>query len=266
MDTLMRKLLDFFDLRRRHIPKEQRTQIALIEKKIGYRFRNPAHLLDALKHRSVLPKLQEERHQSNERLEFLGDAVLDFIIAEYFYHLFPGMVEGQLTKLRSVIVSGTALTRAARKVGLGNYLILSINEERAGGRNRASILEDAFEALIGGIYLDGGLDPAREFVEVHLLDQWREIVQKEEFVNYKSLVLEHSQAHQWPNPVYRLIEESGPDHSKKFVVEVIINGVSEGIGEGSSKKIAEQRAASAAAAKLGLVDKSEPFGKEGEKQ
>jgi len=234
-----------------------RRQLRTLETRIGYRFKDSQLFLSALRHRSVLNKENLGRHESNERLEFLGDAVLDFVIAEYFYHLFPGMVEGQLTKLRSVIVSGTSLVGAARRIDLGAHLILSENEDRAGGRDRASILEDAFEAIIGAIYLDGGVKPSRIFIESHLLDNWREIVTKDEYVNYKSLVLEHAQANSWDSPEYRLVEESGPDHSKRFVVEIFLNGVSYGKGEGTSKKTAEQRAASAAATKLGLLNGDE---------
>lgn len=239
------------------ISREVRQQLRKLENTIGYRFRDHQMLLSALRHRSVLNKENLGRHESNERLEFLGDAVLDFIIAEYFYHLFPGMVEGQLTKLRSVIVSGMSLVGAAKRIDLGEFLILSENEDRAGGRNRASILEDAFEALIGAMYLDGGVKPTRNFIETHLLDNWREIVTKDEYVNYKSLVLEHAQANSWDSPEYRLIDESGPDHAKRFVVEIFLNGVSYGKGEGTSKKTAEQKAASAAATKLGLLNNDE---------
>src|SRR3989339_1018487 len=151
------------------IPRDLIWSLSELEKIMGYRFKNRLYLIGALKHRSALHHLQQDRSYSNERLEFLGDAVLDLIIAEYFYHLFPDMVEGHLTQLRSVIVSGSSLVGSAKELGLGKFLILSENEERAGGRKRASILEDAFEALIGAIYLDGGMKPAREFVETHLL-------------------------------------------------------------------------------------------------
>lgn len=240
-----------------NVPREIRQQLRQLEHRIGYRFKDSQHLISALRHRSVLNKENLGRHESNERLEFLGDAVLDFVIAEYFYHLFPGMVEGQLTKLRSVIVSGTSLVEAAKRIDLGGHLLLSDNEDKAGGRLRSSILEDAFEALIGAIYLDGGVKPARTFVETHVLDNWRDIVKKDEYVNYKSLVLEHAQANSWDSPEYRLVEESGPDHSKRFIVEIILNGESYGRGEGTSKKAAEQRAASAAATKLGLLSNDE---------
>ncbi len=242
---------------RRDVPRKIHQQLRRLERRIGYRFKDQALLVAALRHRSVLNKENLGRHESNERLEYLGDAVLDFIIAEYFYHLFPGMVEGQLTKLRSVIVSGTALVAAAKRIELGNHLLLSDNEDKAGGRDRASILEDAFEALIGAIYLDRGMKPARQFVETHLLDNWREIVTKDEYVNYKSLVLEHAQANSWESPEYRLVEESGPDHSKLFVVEIYLNGESYGRGDGTSKKAAEQKAASVAAARLGLLGADE---------
>lgn len=256
-------LLEKLGVGLKDIPRELIRALAPLERAIGYRFKNRAFLIGALKHRSALHKLQEDRSASNERLEFLGDAVLDLIIAEYFYNLFPSMVEGHLTQLRSVIVSGSSLVGAAKQLGLGEFIILSDNEERAGGRERASILEDAFEALIGAIYLDGGMKPARDFVEMHLLDNWREIVKRDEFVNFKSLILEHAQANHWPNPEYRLIEESGPDHSKQFVVELFLNNESHGIGEGPSKKTAEQKAASVAARKFGLLqDRDDLFGED----
>ena len=238
---------------RPRIQRDVRRRLAALERTIGYRFRNRNILLDALRHRSALQQLGHDRSRSNERLEFLGDAVLDFVIAEYFYHLFPTMAEGELTKLRSVIASGSVLVRAARKISLGRYVEMSANEDRSGGRERASILEDAFEALIGAIYLDGGHRSAVEFVELNLLANWRDVVKQKEFINYKSLLLEHAQARQWASPVYTLHEESGPDHSKRFVVDVVINGVVHGRGEGRSKKAAEQEAAHRTASQLGLL-------------
>jgi len=230
-----------------------RRRVSALERSIGYRFRDKTLLVEALKHRSVLPLYNEDRSKSNERLEFLGDAILDAIVAEYFYHLFPTMAEGELTKLRSVIASGSVLVRAAQRIELGRYILVSPNEERTGGRERASILEDSFEALVGGIYLDGGRAAAQAFVRRHLLENWREIVGQREFVNYKSLILEHVQAKQWSAPVYALREEFGPDHEKRFVIEVLINGVVHGRGEGRSKKAAEQEAAYCTALQLGLL-------------
>jgi ribonuclease-3 len=247
--------------RRRRVPAEVLAFVAGLQRNIGYRFRDPSLLADALKHRSVLPLYGEDRAKSNERLEFLGDAVLDFVVAEYFFHLFPNMTEGELTKLRSVIASGTVLVRAAQKIDLGKFILLSPNEDRTGGRERASILEDTFEALIGAIYLDGGRKAAREFVETHLLGNWREVVQQKEFVNYKSLLLEYVQARQGGAPTYVLRDQSGPDHLKHFVVEVVINGVVHGRGEGRSKKAAEQEAAYLTVLQLGLISPPASSGK-----
>lgn len=233
--------------------REQWMYVRGLQRIIGYRFRDKSLLISALKHRSVLPVYREERIKSNERLEFLGDAVLDYVIAEHFFHLFPMMAEGELTKLRSVVASGSVLMRAAQQIELGRFLLLSPNEDRAGGRERASILEDAFEALIGALYLDGGRRAAQTFIEEHLLGNWREVVRQREFVNYKSLILEHVQAQQIPPPIYALRDETGPDHEKRFIVEVLIGGVVHGQGEGRSKKAAEQQAAYCTAVKLGLV-------------
>jgi ribonuclease-3 len=244
--------------RRRLVPPEVAAHIRGLQRNIGYRFRDLSLLADALKHRSVLPLYGEDRAKSNERLEFLGDAVLDFVVAEYFFHLFPAMAEGELTKLRSVIASGSVLVRAAQKIELGKFILLSPNEERTGGRERPSILEDAFEALIGAIYLDGGRKAARDFVETHLLGNWKEVVQQREFVNYKSLLLEHLQAQQGAAPAYVLRDQTGPDHLKRFIVEVVINGVVHGRGEGRSKKAAEQEAAYLTVLQLGLISPPGP--------
>jgi ribonuclease-3 len=255
---VIRRLLDWLTPTKEHIDPALAQQLSGVEAIIGYHFRRKPLLIGALKHRSALQESGEDRHHSNERLEFLGDAVLDFVVAEYFYQEFPLMVEGELTKLRSVICSGSVLSRAAAKLDLGKFVILSTNEERTGGRDRVSILEDAFEALIGAIYLDGGMEPAQIFVETHLLDNWREVVRQKEFINYKSLILEHAQAKQWSAPVYALREETGPDHSKSFVVELLINGVTYGRGEGRSKKSAEQEAALVTAELLGLIPGTDP--------
>ena len=254
-------LLRLFQSGRTRLPRETVRKLVALETVIGYRFRDRALLQDALRHRSALQQSGHDRSRSNERLEFLGDAVLDFVIAEYFYNLFPMMAEGELTKLRSVIASGSVLVRAANKIGLGRFIEMSANEERTGGRSRASILEDAFEALIGAVYLDRGHRAAVEFVENNLLANWREVVQQKEFINYKSLLLEHAQSKQWSAPVYALREESGPDHSKRFVVDVVINGVVHGSGEGHSKKAAEQEAAHKTVAQLGLLQTPHHLGK-----
>ena len=235
------------------LDKETLAKLQELERKIGYRFKDLTHLCCALKHRSCLADLSQERIQANERMEFLGDAVLDLISSEYFYHSFPEKVEGELTKVKSVMVSGSVLVKEAKRLNLGKYIFLSENEERTGGRSRRSILEDAYEALLGALYLDGGYKTVRRFVEEGLLSNWEEIIRRPEFINYKSLLLEYAQHRALPNPTYILRRESGPDHAKNFMVEVFLDGRELGRGEGRSKKIAEQMAACQAVEKLGLL-------------
>ncbi|MBM3324645.1 MAG: ribonuclease III, partial [Calditrichaeota bacterium] len=203
---------------------------------------------------------------ANERLEFLGDAVLDLVSSEFFYHHFPDKIEGDLTRMKSVMVSGSVLVKEAQRLDLGSYVFLSDSEERSGGRTRSSILEDTFEALLGAIYLDGGYPAARGFLTRGLFGNWEEVIAHPEFVNYKSRLLEYTQHHALPNPAYVLKEESGPDHARQFKVEVLLDGVPYGTGEGRSKKIAEQMAACEAAGRLGLISpKSNDSGEEREK-
>lgn len=223
-----------------------------LENKIGYRFRNLSYLCSALKHRSCLQELSQTRWQANERLEFLGDAVLDLVSSEFFYHHFPDKVEGELTKMKSVMVSGSVLVKEAQRLDLGKHLFLSENEERTGGRARPSILEDAYEALLGAIYLDGGYRAAQRFIAKGLLHNWEEVVRRPEFINYKSQLLEYAQAHSLPNPAYVLQDERGPDHAKNFEVEVCLDDKVMGRGEGRSKKDAEQMAACQAVHRLGI--------------
>jgi ribonuclease-3 len=238
------------------IDKETLAKLQDLERIIGYRFKDLTYLCCALKHRSCLADLSQERIHANERMEFLGDAVLDLISSEYFYHSFPEKVEGELTKIKSVMVSGSVLVKEAERLDLGKYIFLSENEARTGGRSRRSILEDAYEALLGALYLDGGYKPVRHFVETGLLSNWEDIIQRPEFINYKSLLLEHAQHHALPNPAYILRREIGPDHAKNFLVEVFWDGKELGRGEGRSKKIAEQMAACQAVEKLELIPES----------
>ncbi|MFH1010628.1 MAG: ribonuclease III, partial [bacterium] len=224
-----------------------------LERKIGYRFTHLNYLCCALKHRSCLQELGETPCDANERLEFLGDAVLDLVSSEFFYHHFPEKIEGDLTRMKSVMVSGSVLVKEAQRLDLGRYVFLSDSEERSGGRTRSSILEDTFEALLGAIYLDGGYAAARRFLTRGLFGKWEEVIAHPEFINYKSRLLEYTQHHALPNPIYVLKEESGPDHAKEFIVEVYLNGQACGAGEGHSKKIAEQMAACQAVRKLGLI-------------
>lgn len=214
-----------------------------LERLIGYRFRNRDLLVRALKHRSVLAATGEPRVRTNERLEFLGDAVLDLVVREELLQRFPRAREGQLTRLKSLQVSGRQLTRIAREMELGAYLQMSDGEQRSGGRTRASILEDALEALIGAIYLDGGLPAAKRFIDRFIASRARRGRESARDRNYKSLLLEYVQSRGISHPVYRVVSERGPDHEKTFTIEVLIGGVSYGRGGGRSKKRAEQIAA-----------------------
>jgi ribonuclease-3 len=221
----------------------QLPDIPALEARLGHRFDDEELLRTALTHRSHVYRSGQERLQSNERLEFLGDSVLGLIVNEHLYRSFPERSEGELTKIKSLIVSRAVLGRAAEGVHLGRYLILAPGEVDAGGRKRASILSDAFEAVLGAMYLDGGLEPVRGFVSRELLDSLEETLADHRLANYKSQLQERIQAHFKTPPRYKVSATSGPDHAKKFVVEVLVRGQVLGRGEGNSKKLAEQRAA-----------------------
>jgi ribonuclease-3 len=222
--------------------------------RLSYRFRNPSLLERALTHRSSLPKTHHTL-ESNERLEFLGDAVLGLVVTEELYLRFPNETEGSLTKMKSHIVSRERLAEEAHKLGLGEFLILGQGEEQAGGRRRHSILSDAYEALIGAVYLDGGLEAVRQIV-VRSLFLKREIGRARDYLhqkNYKSWLLEHVQAEGGMAPEYRVKTVKGPDHIKEFTIEVLVRNEVMGTGSGLSKKKAEQAAAREALGKLGLM-------------
>jgi ribonuclease-3 len=219
---------------------------------ISYRFRNPSLLKQALTHRSYLHK-EDHTIESNERLEFLGDSVLGLIVTEALYKRLPRESEGGLTRMKSHIVSRVRLAEEARRLGLGEHLILGPGEDQSGGRRRHSILSDGYEAVLGAIFLDGGLDAARRFVSIGLLKDIgcsRDYRQQQ---NFKSWLLEHVQAEGGRAPAYRVAGETGPDHIKEFTVEVVVRSAVLGTGKGASKKKAEQEAAKKALERLKLL-------------
>lgn len=218
--------------------------------RINYRFHDQALLIHALKHRSYLVHTGEDRLQSNERLELLGDSVLGLVVTEKLYADFPDEEEGVLTNYKSMLVNRVNLSRVAREFDLGKFLLLNDSEERAGGRQRDSILSDAVEAVIGAMYLDGGLEPARKMIHKHIITGLAMLLVETQYQNYKSLLLEHCQRENKLGPAYMVEHEEGPDHNKIFTVGVFINGLKFGSGTGSSKKLAEQRAAEEAYNKL----------------
>lgn len=231
----------------RDIPETLRE----LETRFGYRFRDVNLLVRALKHRSYAYACNEGT-DSNERLEFLGDAVLDLIVTEHLYRTFREKREGELTQIKSLVVSKRVLWRKAEDIGLGSYVFLSDAEELAGGRRRMSILGDAYEAILGAIYLDGGLRPVRRFVHGNLLGDLESFITDERYVNYKSMLLEWTQREGRGHPSYRVTGEEGPDHRKTFLVEVTIQGKCFGEGQGRSKKKAQQMASREALRRLGV--------------
>ncbi len=199
----------------------------------------------ALRHRSVL-RSAGGSERSNERLEFLGDAILGAVVADHLYRHFSDADEGFLTRLRSKLVNRRSLARCATRIGLGKHLEISENMDRIDGRSNSSILSDAFEAIVGAIYLDQGLEPASRFIHRTLLRE-TDLEQLAELRdNYKSLLLEFCQARSWTQPAYDVVEEEGPDHDKRFTVGVRVNGRVVGRGTAGSKKEAEQIAAGTA--------------------
>src|SRR5262245_4061455 len=234
------------DSRWQNIPNDRRELLLEFEREIGVRFRDPMLLNQSLMHRSYVHGKAEDRGLSNERMEFLGDSVLGLIVNEYLYNRYPDRDEGDLTKIKSLVVSRQVLAKKAEEIGLGKYLLLSAGEVESGGRKRSSIIADAMEAVIGAIYLDRGLEPAREFIRREILVGLHEITRSEEHTNYKSLLQELVQGSRKVHPVYRVQSERGPDHDKQFIVDVSISGKVYGRGTGKSKKEAEQSAAKAA--------------------
>ena len=212
-----------------------------LETAIGYRFHNISLLQNALAHSSYANERWHNSLMSNERLEFLGDSVLGMLVAEHLYRTFPDRPEGELTRMRADMVCEKTLATVANGIGLGAHLLLGKGEEQGGGRNRDSILADAVESVIAACYLDGGMEAALAFVQKFILVNVP--VAKFHNTDYKTALQELVQQKKNQSLVYTLVGESGPDHDKKFVVELALNGEIVGQGTGSSKKRAEQDAA-----------------------
>ena len=222
-----------------------------LEKKLGYTFRNPALLGEALSHSSYANEHRGAKLSSNERLEFLGDSVLGFVTAEYLFAGHPDLPEGDLTRIRAALVCEQSLYEVARKLELGRYLKLGRGEEAGGGRQRTSILADATEAVFAAVYLDGGIQAASALIHRVLLNAERESAVEERRRDYKTALQELVQRQADQILSYRMVGEHGPDHAKVFSAEVLLNGKSIGSGSGHSKKEAEQSAARSALAYLG---------------
>ncbi len=219
-----------------------------LETAIGYKFRNIQLLQNALTHSSYANERWHNSLLSNERLEFLGDSVLGMLVAEYLYHTFPNRPEGELTRMRADMVCEQTLAAAANRIGIGTHLLLGHGEEQGGGRSRNSILADAMESVIAACFLDGGIEAALQVVKQFILVEVP--VTKLHNADYKTALQELVQQKKNQVLSYALVGQSGPDHDKKFDVEVSLNGAVVGRGSGSSKKRAEQMAASSAIANL----------------
>lgn len=214
-----------------------------LERILHYNFKNPALARQAMTHRSYLHATPGRSGESNERMEFLGDSVVGLVVNEFLYKKFTKLREGELTKMKSLLVSRVILSRSANQLGLGHYVLLSDAEKGSGGRSRASILADTLEGVIGAIYLDGGIEAARKLTERLLLREVNTILSDANLANYKSMLQEYVQGEFKTHPQYRISSEYGPDHQKMFTVEVVVSGKTYGRGHGSNKKEAEQEAA-----------------------
>ncbi|OGN97590.1 MAG: ribonuclease III [Chloroflexi bacterium RBG_13_51_18] len=217
--------------------------IAEFQEILGVSFNEPALLEQALVHSSYINENPAYALGHNERLEFLGDAVLNLIVADKLYREFPDLSEGRLTRLRAVLVRGDNLAQIARFIKLGDFLYMGKGEDSSGGRNKAPNLAGALEAVIAAVYLDLGMTVAAEMVAGLLTDEWQKLTSRDADIDYKSKLQEFTQAKYQSTPVYRLISETGPDHDKIFRVEVIVDKKALGTAAGKSKKLAETEAA-----------------------
>jgi len=217
-----------------------------LEKTLNIKFRNKNLLKNAFIHRSYLNEHSEEKLPNNERLEFLGDSILAFVVSTYLFQNHPDSQEGDLTNFRASLVNSKSLSEVAKRLNLGKFLYLSRGEETTGGREREYLLANTVESLIGAIYLDSGIEKVSSFIKNYILNNLGEIIEKELYKDFKSKMQERSQEVFSITPTYQVIIEEGPDHNKKFRLGVYLGKLLVSEGEGKSKQEAEQKAAKAA--------------------
>ena len=222
-----------------------------LEHKLNYYFNDRNLLKNALLHKSLGNERKEYKNQNNERLELLGDAVLDLIVAEYLYKNYKNASEGTIAKLKAMIVSEPILAKISRQIGVGKFLMLSRGEVMSGGRNRESILADSFEAILGAVYIDSNLEEARVFALSHIKQYIDHIEENEDILDFKSILQEYVQKEFRTVPTYELVAERGPDHMKEFEIQVIVGNYREK-AIAKNKKKAEQLSAKALCIKLGV--------------
>jgi len=223
-----------------------------LEKNLNFKFKNPSLLKEALTHRSYLNEFKKQKLSSNERLEFLGDAILSFVVSEWLFGKFNLFPEGKLTNLRSNLVKTTTLAQIAKEIKIGDYLFLSRGEKEAKGQQNPTLLANALEAVIGAVFLDQGLTPVKTLVQKYLEPFLIKVVRSGQLKDYKSLLQEKIQAKTGQSPNYKTISEQGPEHNKIFTVNVLSEGEILAQGTGKSKQMAEQEAAKKALEKVSL--------------
>ncbi|MFC1571118.1 ribonuclease III [Candidatus Margulisiibacteriota bacterium] len=229
------------------ISSQRERELAELEKKVKTSFINRILLNQSLTHSSYG---NEKKVPDNERLEFLGDAILKLVISEDLYHKFPDRAEGDLTKIRAAVISDETLALVGRQLNLGSYLLMSANEKRTGGVRRKSNLANTFEALIGALFLDAGIGKSREMILGFLTGEIEKVSTEGYIRDYKSALQEYTQKRKWELPRYRVVKETGPRHRRVFWMEVKIKGKRLGMGRGRNKKESEQRAAMQALRRL----------------
>lgn len=257
MKTIIKKIIDYFSSRqvpeKSEFPKWEKG-LNNLQKKINFTFHDTTLLKAALTHKSYLRKKFNDHKVPSpfERMEFLGDSILGFVVSKELFSKFPNEQEGNLSKLKSKIVSETYLTIKANSLELGKYILLSQEEQQSGGQSKPSILSNTMEALICAVYLDGGISAAARLVKNYILPEYESLVNRIELVNYKSILQEYLQQRNLPQPTYNTLAEEGPQHQKTFLVEVTVEGKIMGRGRGSTKKAAHQEAARIACQKYGI--------------
>ena len=227
-----------------------------LEDLLGYRFSDRSLLVQALTHRSFVNESGAENLQNNESFEFLGDAVLGFVVSARIYRLFPGLNEGELSKIKAFLVSAANLFQLAKSIRLGDFILLSRGEIKCGGRKKRAILVDAYEAIIGAIYLDAGVESAAGFIQHQIQPIMQQIdIRQLTYGDYKSALQELLHDTGRPEPVYRVVDELGPDHQKTFVVQILIDEEILAEASGKTKKEAQQSAARIALDKIKAVER-----------
>jgi ribonuclease-3 len=228
----------------------RRTCEEALEEKIGYRFKDTALLRESLTHKSFSNEQAGRDVPHNERLEFLGDAVLDLVVSHALFRAFPDLAEGELTRIRAEVVSEKGLAAIGRQLGLGASLRLGRGEDRSGGREKDSLVADALEAILGAVFCDGGFESARQIIEALCIAEIERSARRKAGIDYKTRLQELLQARQGRPPTYALTLTEGPDHQRVYTVEVCSEGETIGCGRGRTKKAAEQEAAQEALARL----------------